>query len=454
MQAKIVTMLLSAMLLSTGVTGTQQIKSTDITEPITKESEVKYKQESNFTVTIPKKIALSSGKTAEYAVTVSGSVGANEKVSVTPDNTFTMNEANNRKTAVTGTATQEDTVWNYEQIETSEVKNGNVTASGLTAGDWSGSLTFNINLNAEYAVGNDVELTRDNLEEYSIPTEGDVVIPEMVLGSDGMKHKVTSIGALAFYHNNITSITLPDSVTSIGYSAFRRCETLETINMPKNIQTIQRTTFQECRALKSIEIPNSVTKIENGAFSQCTGLTEINMPNSITELEDQIFSGCTNLTTAHMSKNITKMGPRIFKGCEKLTHVDMPENATYTGAEMFALCKSLETIELPDNITTIELRTFQGCTALKSIKMPNNVTKIGSDAFKNCTALKNIEIPNSVTEIRTGAFQNCTSIDDISIPDSVTTIEGDAFFNVKHITYNGEATYSPNDTYWGALSMN
>lgn len=415
---------------------------------------MKYKQESNFTVTIPKKIALSSGKTAEYAVTVSGSVGANEKVSVTPDSTFTMNETNNRKTSVTGTATQEDTVWNYEQIEASEAKNGNITASGLTAGNWSGNLTFNINLDAEYIVGNDVELTRDNLEEYNIPTEGDVVIPEIVIGSDGIKHKVTSIGALAFYHKNITSITLPDSVTSIGYSAFRRCETLETINMPKNIQTIQRTTFQECQALKSIEIPNSVTKIENGAFSQCTGLTEINMPDSITELEEQIFNGCTNLTTAHMSKNITKMGSRIFKGCEKLTHVDMPENATYTGAEMFALCKSLETIDLPDNITTIELRTFQGCTALKSIKIPDNVTKISDYAFNGCTAIKNVEIPNSVTKIGTGTFQNCTSIDDIFIPNSVTTIDGDAFFNVKHITYNGEATYLPDYPYWGALSMN
>lgn len=105
-----------------------------------------YEQESNFTVTIPKKIALGSDKSAEYSVTVSGSVGAGESVSVVPDSEFIMNETGSRKSSVKGVATQDDTVWDYEQIEAGNAKNGNVTVSGLTAGEWSGSLRFNINL--------------------------------------------------------------------------------------------------------------------------------------------------------------------------------------------------------------------------------------------------------------------------------------------------------------------
>ena len=116
---------------------------------VSQESEVIYEQESDFTVTIPKKITLGSDKSAEYAVTVRGSVCAGESVSVIPDSEFTMNETGSRKSSVKGVATQDDTVWNYEQIEAGDAKSGNVTALGLTAGEWSGSLKFNINLDVQ-----------------------------------------------------------------------------------------------------------------------------------------------------------------------------------------------------------------------------------------------------------------------------------------------------------------
>ena len=159
MKVKIVCMLLSAMIAGSSVT---EISSADINDQTTGQSEVIYEQESDFTVTIPKKIALGSDKSAEYSVTVSGSVGAGESVSVVPDSEFTMNETGSRKTAVKGVVTQDDTVWSYEQIESGDVKTGNVSASGLTAGEWSGSLKFNINLKSEKYYVNDKSCSYDD----------------------------------------------------------------------------------------------------------------------------------------------------------------------------------------------------------------------------------------------------------------------------------------------------
>ena len=417
MQAKIVTMLLSAMLLSTGVTGTQQIKSTDITEPVTRESEVKYKQESNFTVTIPKKIALGSDKTAEYAVTVSGSVGANEKVSVTPNSTFTMNETSNRKTAVTGTATQEDTVWDYTQIEASEAKNGNVTASGLTAGDWSGSLTFNINLNAEYAIGDDVELTWDNLGEYGIPTEGDVVIPEMVLGSDGMKHKVTSIGD-AFRNTDITSIIIPDNVTNIGSYAFYNCANLNTITMSNSLTAIGNEAFGQCVSLTNMTLPDTITTIGDMAFSECTNLQNINIPNGIQTIHMGMFTNCRQLKTITIPDTVTEIKGNAFSECNRLKEINIPDSITSIGTGAFSYCTNITEIHISKNMKTIEAATFEYCTSLTNIEIPENITQIQESAFTNCKSLKNINLPSKMNIISKSTFEGCTALETITMPEN------------------------------------
>lgn len=166
MKTRLVCMLLSTLLAGSGVT---VIDGSAIGGGVSQESEVIYEQESDFTVTIPKKIILGSDKSAEYAVMVRGSVGAGESVSVIPESEFTMNETGSRKSSVKGVATQDDTVWNYEQIEAGDAKNGNVTASGLTAGEWSGSLRFNINLEFqhEHVLGDNGKCTICGLEQYT-----------------------------------------------------------------------------------------------------------------------------------------------------------------------------------------------------------------------------------------------------------------------------------------------
>ena len=136
--------------LSVNAAESQSFSSADIGKSTTGKSEVLYSQDSDFTVTIPKKIALGTEKTAQYDVSVKGSVRADEKVTVHPDETFDMSETAGRKTAVTATATQADTAWSCAEItDAGTAKSGSVTAAGLTAGDWSGELVFHINMETQ-----------------------------------------------------------------------------------------------------------------------------------------------------------------------------------------------------------------------------------------------------------------------------------------------------------------
>lgn len=153
---KLVPLCMAAMMmcssLSVNAAESQSFSSADIGESTTGKSEVLYSQDSDFTVTIPKKIALGTAKTAQYDVSVKGSVRADESVTVKPDETFSMNETAGRKAAVTATITQADTAWSCAEItDAGTVKSGSVTAAGLTAGDWSGELVFHINMETQAA---------------------------------------------------------------------------------------------------------------------------------------------------------------------------------------------------------------------------------------------------------------------------------------------------------------
>ncbi len=154
MKRKLVPLCVAVMMMCTSLSvnaaESQSFSSADIGESTTGKSEVLYSQDSDFTVTIPKKIALGTAKIANYDVSVKGSVKANESVTVKPDATFDMNETAGRKSAVAATATQADTAWSCAEItDAGTAKSGSVTAAGLTAGDWSGELLFHINMDTQ-----------------------------------------------------------------------------------------------------------------------------------------------------------------------------------------------------------------------------------------------------------------------------------------------------------------
>ncbi|MEH2793665.1 leucine-rich repeat protein [Segatella copri] len=185
--------------------------------------------------------------------------------------------------------------------------------------------------------------------------------------------------------------------------------------------------FSMCNFLTSIIVPNSVTSIGEGAFSGCILLFKIIIPNSVTSIGDLAFMDSNALSHIVISNSVTSIGDGTFYGCSSLTNIVIPDSVTSIGDIAFSGCRSLSNIVIPDSVTSIGDYVFEGCTSLSNIVIPNNVTSIGSNAFKNCSSLSNIVIPDSVTSIGNGVFSGCLSLKYISIPVNVICLNGNPF---------------------------
>ena len=248
-------------------------------------------------------------------------------------------------------------------------------------------------------------------------------------------NSVTTIGESAFFGcNSLTSINLPNSVTTIGNWAFFGCESLTNINIPNSVTTIGNSAFNGCKSLTSINIPNSVTTIGNSAFNGCKSLTSINIPNSVTTIGESAFFGCNSLTSINIPNSVTTIENDAFWGCKSLTSINIPNSVTTIGDGAFASCDSLTSMDIPNSVTTIGNSAFRDCHSLTNINIPNSVTTIGDWAFAFCKSLTSINIPNSVTTIGNEAFRACKSLTSINIPNSVTTIGNKAFWDCKSLT--------------------
>ena len=244
----------------------------------------------------------------------------------------------------------------------------------------------------------------------------------------------------------MTSVTIPDSVTSIRSYTFYKCSSLTSITIPDRVTAIGDHAFANCSRLTSVTIPDSVTSIGSYAFYKCSRLTSVTIPDSVTSIGDYAFADCqgeliikskiiemdyteydypmnresgwlagSKFTKITIGENITKIGEWTFKGCSSLTSVTIPNSVTSIGSYAFALCSSLTSITIPDNVTAIGKETFCGCSSLTSITIPDSVTSIGSYAFADCISLNSVIIGNSVAEIGAGAFADCNNLASVHI---------------------------------------
>ena len=261
--------------------------------------------------------------------------------------------------------------------------------------------------NTVYSSENGVLFNKDKTELIRYPagkTDTAYAIPD----------SVTSIGSSAFSDcSSLTSITIPDSVTSIGSSAFSDCSSLTSITIPDGVTSIDWSAFRDCSSLTSITIPNSVTSIDSYAFSDCSSLTSITIPNSVTSIGDHVFDGCKGLTSITIPDSVTSIGNDAFSYCSKLTSITIPDSVTSIGNWAFDGCSSLTSITIPDGVTSIGDHVFDGCKGLTSITIPDGVTSIGWHAFNWCDSLTSITIPDSVTSIGGCAFAYCSSLKDV-----------------------------------------
>ena len=181
------------------------------------------------------------------------------------------------------------------------------------------------------------------------------------------------------FGRNIRSVTIPQSVTSIGDSA-----------------------FSFCIALTEVTIPQSVTSIGDSAFSHCEKMDSLTINDATTSIGSWAFDECYKLTTLSLGKNITTIGDHAFYDCRILDNVTIPQSVTFIGDHAFGCCYGMHSFTIKDATTSIGEYAFFDCQNLETLSLGENITTIGDDAFRDCYLLKCIMLPAGLA-----SFGNC-----------------------------------------------
>lgn len=344
--------------------------------------------------------------------------------------------------------------------------------SGLTSMGWGAfagceNLT-QVNLNNNYLVS--------DMPNYTLPEIFGFQVKKYVLGE-----AVTSIGPWAFsqspqslidYNNELTSVTIPNSVTSIRTGAFWKCDKLTSVTIPASVEKIGKSAFENCTGLTSASISGgdigesafmgcsnlssvylgSVTDIHASAFDGCYSLTSVSLPYSLLTIGGEAFRGCTGLTSISIPP-AAWMQDDAFRDCTNLTEVYIhspmvvrdktpksslkyvfgPQVTTYSFADIksigrYALygCENVSSLYLPAEVEEIRDYAFSGCTGLDGILIFGD-TKIGNYAFSGCTGLRSADFMGNEISIGDYAFSGCSNMKYVTMKKSFTGVGKEAF---------------------------
>ena len=273
-----------------------------------------------------------------------------------------------------------------------------------------------------------IPLTASTAEVQAHPTNRpeSIQIPATVNWSEG-SFSVTAVADKGFENNtNLTTITLPESVktvgnkafygcsklsavtfngqTAIGDEAFRNCTSLINVSLPTGLKTIGDRAFQGANSITQIEFKDGIESIGAFSFMDCKALTAVRLPNTTKSIGTSAFENCIKLTYASVGDNLTSLGNSAFRNCSVLTEISIPGTTLTIGEKAFQNCKTLALATLNSGTTTIEGFCFDGCTELLSMTIPGTVRTIGGGSFNGCTALTSLTFGNSQYDIEIPQF--------------------------------------------------
>ena len=280
-----------------------------------------------------------------------------------------------------------------------------------------------------------------NLKSVELPDSlisiGESAFNQSGLASLELPQNLKTIGKNAFWHGNLSGeLNIPESVETIGDFAFDQNKLTE-VKLPTGLKTLGAGAFKANPLATMPEIPLKITSLTS-TFQNCTELKEIDIPSHVTTL-DRTFMGCTGLTTVTIPETVESyIG--LFNGCTNLTSAVIESKATDIGGEndnnaygVFGGCSSLESVVVPEHVTVIGTAAFKGCSKLKTTDFIERATSIGSGAFQNCTELHG-SLNLNASAIGSVAFDGCSGLGpDISIANA-TTVGDSAFRNCSNLT--------------------
>ena len=352
------------------------------------------------------------------------------------------------------------------------------------------ALTVMLLLKRDPSVGGELSIEYSDLYEgYAVMGLGTLSGTEVTIPSAYNGEPVIAIGDNAFKNcADITSLTVPDSVTEIGYRPFDGCSSLTSINLPyaltridglfddtawyknqpdgaaylgavlykykgtmpentaitvkEGTKSIADFAFEDCAGLTSVQMPSSVRIIGDGAFAGCTGLTSATIPFGAENLGGGAFDRCTELSAVSVPDSVTRMGDGVFN--RTAWYDNQPQGVIYADKFAYGYKYPLKpedaSLAIADGTKGIADYAFRGIAELTSLTIPGSVAVIGAAAFANCDALTSVTISDGVESIEASAFSACAKLTSLDIPDSVTNISCQAFegcIGVTAITVGG-----------------
>lgn len=388
-----------------------------------------------------------TGTLEEFIATISGKDGADGKDGVGIDNAYIDDEG-----CLILVLTDKKTI-NCGKISTSVVENQNFQYVTLKEN----------NAVTGYAIA-------------GIKT-GTVIDSDLIIPSTYQGKPVKEIAQEAFKDcKHFISVTIPDSVTAIGNSAFNGCNSIAEIKYDGKIESwcgisglyslmnngiTERKLFIDGTEIKgNLAIPTGVTQISDYVFFRCSSVTGLTIPNGVTTIGNSAFSGCSSVTSLTIPNGVTTIGNSAFSGCSSVTSLTIPNSVTTIGNSAFSGFKSVKSLTIPNSVTAIGKSAFSGCSSLESITLPfigatkhgtedthfgyifgasgyySNLDtvlstlktviitggeRIGENAFYNCENIVSITIPQSLTEIGSSAFSGCKSLAEIRYTGDISS---------------------------------